>query len=135
MLLQKVQWDSVTQWLLQRLQTDLPYLVRRKAKALPGDLQQGGDKAHQIDWKGSVLLNLVTQTTYSLTVSACRREHLQSIGGNQTLGKDVVQVSWRDAYAASSSLLLTSTAHFLRIAVWSMMHRIWCTVSCVCCVC
>ena len=75
------------------VQAEVPYLVRRKTKALPVDLQEGGDKAHQIDWKRSVLLNLVTQTTYSLTVSACQREHLQSIGGNQDLGKHVVQVS------------------------------------------
>jgi len=75
------------------VQAEVPYLVRRKTKALPVDLQEAGDKAHQIDWKRSVLLNLVTQTTYSLTVSACQREHLQSIGGNQDLGKHVVQVS------------------------------------------
>ena len=75
------------------MQAEVPYLVRRKTKALPVDLQEGGDKAPQIDWKRSVLLNLVTQTTYSLTVSACQREHLQSIGGHQDLGKHVVQVS------------------------------------------
>ncbi|KAL0045379.1 hypothetical protein WJX82_005344 [Trebouxia sp. C0006] len=86
---------------LEAYQAEVPYLVRRKTKALPVDLQEGGDKAHQIDWKRSVLLNLVTQTTYSLTVSACQREHLQSIGGNQDLGKHVVQVS-KAVYASTT---------------------------------
>ncbi|DBA87122.1 TPA: hypothetical protein ACH3X2_005227 [Trebouxia sp. C0005] len=86
---------------LEAYQAEVPYLVRRKTKALPVDLQEGGDKAHQIDWKRSVLLNLVTQTTYSLTVSACQREHLQSIGGNQDLGKHVVQVS-KAVYASTA---------------------------------
>lgn len=86
---------------LEAYQAEVPYLVRRKTKALPVDLQDGGDKAHQIDWKRSVLLNLVTQTTYSLTVSACQREQLQSIGGNQDLGKHVVQVS-KAVYASTT---------------------------------
>ncbi|DBA75282.1 hypothetical protein WJX77_005189 [Trebouxia sp. C0004] len=86
---------------LEAYQAEVLYLVRRKTKALPVDLREGGDKAHQIDWKRSVLLNLVTQTTYSLTVSACQREHLQSIGGNQDLGKHVVQVS-KAVYASTT---------------------------------
>ena len=75
-----------------RLQTDPPYLVRRKAKALPVDLQEHGDKAHQIDWKSSVLLNLVTQTSYILTVAACQREDLSSVGNPELLSKGVVEV-------------------------------------------
>lgn len=86
---------------LEAYQAEVPYLVRRKTKALPVDLQEGGDKAYQIDWKRSVLLNLVTQTIYSLTVSACQREHLQSIGGNQDLGKHTVQVS-KAVYASTT---------------------------------
>lgn len=80
------------------LQLETPYLVRRKSKALPAEFQEAGDKAHQVDWKRSVLLNVVTQTTYSLTVSACKREHLQSVGGSHPSSKDVVEVSPWIAY-------------------------------------
>ena len=100
------------------MQAEVPYLVRRKTKALPVDLQEGGDKAHQMDWKRSVLLNLVTQTTYSLTVSACQREHLQSIGGNQDLGKHVVQVSCSTCGSAHTGhACLISRHHLLRFRV------------------
>ena len=75
------------------MQADTPYFVRRKSKVLPAELQMAGEKAHQVDWKRSILLNLVTQTTYSLTVSACTRDHLQSAGGSQASSSDAVQVA------------------------------------------
>lgn len=74
------------------MQAETPYFVRRKSKVLPPELQTAGEKAHQVDWKRSVLLNLVTQTTYSLTVSACTREHLQSVGSSQASSTGSVQV-------------------------------------------
>lgn len=77
---------------LMVVQAETPYFVRRKSKTLPAELQAAGEKAHQVDWKRSVLLNLVTQTTYSLTVSACTREHLQSAGGSQASPPSTVQV-------------------------------------------
>lgn len=77
---------------LMVVQAETPYFVRRKSKFLPAELQAAGEKAHQVDWKRSVLLNLVTQTTYSLTVSACTREHLQSAGGSQASSPSTVQV-------------------------------------------
>ena len=77
---------------LGTLQAATPYCVRRKSKVLPAELQAAGEKAHQVDWKRSVLLNLVTQTTYSLTVSACPREHLQSAGGGRSSSPTTLQV-------------------------------------------
>ena len=50
-----------------------PLLVRRKGAALPGDLDLGGALSPRVDWCASTLLNLVIQTSYRLTVAACRR--------------------------------------------------------------
>lgn len=86
---------------LEIYQAELPYLVRRKTNTLPVDLQEKGERAHQIDWKRSVLLNLVTQTTYSLTVCACQREQLQLIGSSQPSSKDTVEVS-KAVYASTT---------------------------------
>lgn len=72
------------------------------------DLQENGERAHQIDWKRSVLLNLVTQTTYSLTVCACQREQLQLIGSSQPSSKDTVEVSCLISKVTS----LTNNQHF-----------------------
>ena len=47
-------------------------LVRRKGRAMPAELGRGGQQAEHIDWRKSVLLNLVIQATYCLTVATCR---------------------------------------------------------------
>ena len=47
-------------------------LVRRKGRAMPAELGRGGQQAERIDWRKSVLLNLVVQATYCLTVATCR---------------------------------------------------------------
>lgn len=47
-------------------------LVRRKGRAMPAELGRGGEQAEHIDWRKSVLLNLVIQATYCLTVATCR---------------------------------------------------------------
>ena len=47
-------------------------LVRRKGRAMPAELGRGGQQAERIDWRQSVLLNLVVQATYCLTVATCR---------------------------------------------------------------
>ena len=47
-------------------------LVRRKGRAMPEELGRGGQQAEHIDWRKSVLLNLVIQATYCLTVATCR---------------------------------------------------------------
>ena len=47
-------------------------LVRRKGRAMPEELGRGGQQAERIDWRKSVLLNLVIQATYCLTVATCR---------------------------------------------------------------
>lgn len=39
---------------------------------MPGELGRGGQQAERIDWRKSVLLNLVVQATYCLTVATCR---------------------------------------------------------------
>ena len=90
------------------MQAETPYFVRRKSKVLPPELQTAGEKAHQVDWKRSVLLNLVTQTTYSLTVSACTREHLQSVGSSQASSTGSVQVIKRLSHTLNLLTLLDS---------------------------
>ena len=51
---------------------DSGLLVRRKGRAMPEELGRGGQQAEHIDWRKSVLLNLVIQATYRLTVATCR---------------------------------------------------------------
>ena len=53
--------------------TDAKLLVRRRGAAMPEDLGRGGPLAERIDWCCSVLLNLVIQTGFELTVATCRR--------------------------------------------------------------
>ncbi|KAK9832071.1 hypothetical protein WJX81_004065 [Elliptochloris bilobata] len=50
-----------------------PLLVRRKGAALPAELDLGGALSPRVDWCRSTLLNLVIQTSFRLTVAACRR--------------------------------------------------------------
>ena len=51
---------------------DSGLLVRRKGRAMPEELGRGRQQAEHIDWRKSVLLNLVIQATYCLTVATCR---------------------------------------------------------------
>ena len=48
-------------------------LVRRRGRAMPDDLARGARRAEQVAWAASVLLNLVIQAGFQLTVAACRR--------------------------------------------------------------
>lgn len=47
-------------------------IVRRKGQSMPHDCAPGGELAAAIDWPRSALLNMVLQTPYCLSVSACR---------------------------------------------------------------
>lgn len=49
-------------------------IVRRKGRHLPSDCAPGGTLCDAIDWPRSALLNMVLQTPYFLSVSACRYE-------------------------------------------------------------
>ena len=55
---------------LQGLQGQL--FVRRRTAVLPQDLQIGTAGSAEVDWVGSLQLNLVMQTTYELCTTACR---------------------------------------------------------------
>ena len=105
------------------VQAETPYFVRRKSKVLPVELQAAGEKAHQVDWKRSVLLNLVTQTTYSLTVSACTREHLQSVGGSQALSAGSVQVMKRPCTQPISLLKLCSSQAYFEMQLLAVLQQ------------
>jgi hypothetical protein len=48
-----------------------PFFVRRKAKQLPEELQLSGSQFSNVDWAQTVLLNIVLQSQYQLTVVAC----------------------------------------------------------------
>jgi Uncharacterized conserved protein (DUF2045) len=45
--------------------------VRRKGAAPPPELQDGTLESGVVDWRASVLLNLVLQTRYLLSVATC----------------------------------------------------------------
>lgn len=62
-----------------------PLLVRRKGPALPAELDLGGVMSPRIDWCRSTLLNLVVQTSYRLTVAACRHVPLHRVAGAHDL--------------------------------------------------
>ncbi len=47
-------------------------IVRRKGRHLPTDCAPGGTLCDAIDWPRSALLNMVLQTPFYLSVSACR---------------------------------------------------------------
>ena len=47
-------------------------MVKRAAKQLPVDLAMGTPGSEQIDWHASVMLNLVMQTSYELSLAACK---------------------------------------------------------------
>ncbi len=48
-----------------------PFFVRRRARKLPGDLLLSGAEFPKVDWGASLLLNIVLQAQYQLTVVAC----------------------------------------------------------------
>ncbi|KAK9814210.1 hypothetical protein WJX72_002314 [[Myrmecia] bisecta] len=75
--------------------SDNPLFVRRKGRALPADLALGGEKAGQVNWCRSTLLNLVLQTTFTLTVAACARASLQLpvLAGEGPAPVDMTRVS------------------------------------------
>jgi hypothetical protein len=50
---------------------DSALFVRRKAKQLPDELQLSGRDFPNVDWAQTVLLNLVLQSQYQLTVVTC----------------------------------------------------------------
>ena len=45
--------------------------VRRKGKQLPKELQLSGSDFDSVNWAETVLLNIVLQSQYQLTVVAC----------------------------------------------------------------
>jgi hypothetical protein len=49
----------------------MPFFVRRKVKKLPEELHLSGKDFNTVDWPQTVLLNLVLQSQYQLTVVAC----------------------------------------------------------------
>ena len=52
---------------------------------MPEELGRGGQQAEHIDWRKSVLLNLVIQATYCLTVATCRHAASSASPANSTV--------------------------------------------------
>lgn len=48
-----------------------PITVRRNGSAPPPELREGSVEASGVNWRASVLLNLVLQTRYLLSVATC----------------------------------------------------------------
>jgi hypothetical protein len=51
--------------------TALPFFVRRRMARLPEELQLSGKDFSSVDWEATVILNIVLQSQYQLTVVAC----------------------------------------------------------------
>lgn len=100
-----------------------PLLVRRKGAALPADLDLGGALTSRVDWCWSTLLNLVIQTSFQLTVAACRRalclhSHAQLVLEHHVTGGVLaIQSIYRGSMYACRPALeiisLASWAHFI----------------------
>ncbi len=73
--------------------------MRRKGRAMPAELGRGGQQAERIDWRKSVLLNLVVQATYCLTVATCRSAF--ALLAQSNLGLFAAYFSGRTSQAAA----------------------------------
>ncbi|KAF6250398.1 hypothetical protein COO60DRAFT_1647137 [Scenedesmus sp. NREL 46B-D3] len=78
-----------------------PFFVRRKAKQLPEELQLSGAHFSQVDWAQTVLLNIVLQSQYQLTVVACGREALPFVAEGRTWSAHMITVS-KPVYASTT---------------------------------
>eukprot|EP00882_Tetradesmus_deserticola_P012175 GHRQ01012900.1.p1 GENE.GHRQ01012900.1~~GHRQ01012900.1.p1 ORF type:complete len:367 (+),score=137.12 GHRQ01012900.1:584-1684(+) len=80
-----------------------PFFVRRKAKQLPEELQLSGSQFSHVDWAQTVLLNIVLQSQYQLTVVACGREALPFVADGRTWASDMITVS-KPVYASITEI-------------------------------
>lgn len=78
-----------------------PFFVRRKAKQLPEELQLSGSQFSHVDWAQTVLLNIVLQSQYQLTVVACGREALPFVAEGRTWSPNMITVS-KPVYASTT---------------------------------
>ncbi|KAF8071144.1 hypothetical protein HT031_001226 [Scenedesmus sp. PABB004] len=78
-----------------------PFFVRRKARALPAELCLSGRDFGAVDWPRSVLLNLVLQCQYQLTVVACGRDALPLVAEGAACGPGSVTVA-KPVYASAA---------------------------------
>lgn len=81
-------------------------LVRRRGASLPPDLQLSGALFGAVDWCRSLLLNLVLQARFALTVATCSQDRLVDMqdGANLAAAKTHVQKQvWRGGTGACRS--------------------------------
>lgn len=51
--------------------SEVPYTVIRRLEELPSEFHKGGTQFGKIDWRSTLEVNLVMQTTYNITVAVC----------------------------------------------------------------
>jgi len=78
---------------------NMPYTVRRQGVVLPTEFQLSGPSFPLIAWDKTVLLNLVLQTRYDLTVIACKKDSLPQVAEGHTMLPGTVQVT-KQVYAS-----------------------------------
>lgn len=62
-------------------QSETTVTVRRKREGhVPLELAEGSAEGYHVQWRASVLLNLILQSSYRLAVATCRPETLGSVG-------------------------------------------------------
>lgn len=63
-----------------------PVFARRRGAGLPADLRWGGAAlAGEVDWRATLLLNVVLQTRYRLDTCCCARRDLEGGGATVTV--------------------------------------------------
>ncbi|MEW5303188.1 MAG: hypothetical protein WDW36_005904 [Sanguina aurantia] len=83
----------------------MPFIVRRRAKTLPAELQIAGSLFPQVNWRLTTLLNFVLHSLYQLTVVSCRQSALASVanGGYDSEGSLAV---CKEVYASPTRTLV-----------------------------
>lgn len=88
----------------------LPFFVRRKNRSFPPDLEVEGSKFNTVNWAQSVLLNLVLQSMYQLTVVACSQDLLPFVAEGRTWQQNMKAIT-KTVYASPTFISVGMDSH------------------------
>ncbi|MEW5309635.1 MAG: hypothetical protein WDW38_001511 [Sanguina aurantia] len=98
-------WQLTAPPLHQANTPGMPFIVRRRAKALPAELQMAGSLFPQVNWRLTTLLNFVLHSLYQLTVVSCRQSALASVANGGYDSEGTLAVS-KEVYASPTRTLV-----------------------------